>query len=66
MIIFGQATELENQLSLVRDRAQYALTAANAFVDIVNTTQEALKTAMEADRAAQNASDLVKILFDWK
>ncbi|XP_034231739.1 laminin subunit alpha isoform X3 [Thrips palmi] len=60
----NMAAKLENQLSPARDRAQYALTAANAYVDIVNTTQYALKIATEAEQAAQNASDLLLGLGD--
>ncbi|KAK3929045.1 Laminin subunit alpha [Frankliniella fusca] len=58
-LLANRAAELERQLSPARDQSQYALTAANAFVDIVNATQEALKTAQDAYQAAQNASDML-------
>lgn len=58
---FPQAQELERLLSPSRDESQVALTAANAYVDIVNATQEALKIAEQAQQAAQNATDMVSL-----
>lgn len=60
-VCFCQAAELERQLSPSRDESQYALHAVNAFVDIVNATQEALRVAEEASQAATNASDMVRV-----
>lgn len=63
-VLVRRAGELEKQLSPARDQSQYALTAANAYVDIVNATQEALKIAQEAFEAAKNASELLAGLGD--
>ncbi|XP_026292152.1 laminin subunit alpha [Frankliniella occidentalis] len=63
-VLANRAAELEKQLSPTRDQSQFALTAANAYLDIVNALQEALKTAEEASEAAQNASDMLTGLGD--
>jgi len=50
----------EKAFSEGRNVSEKALSAANAFYEILNTTNDAEKIAQEAQSAAQNATVMVK------